>query len=149
MSRKPETSAFLTAFHGTFKGLLQWDDLDRFWAVVQAQAGAGWHIYAVGETPPKTPATADAVKNFIHEINMLLRRDHHEDICGIVYADSLTDPTLIKIYDPHNLGVACGYSDHPPLPGWVMSVLLPSSLQGQNTPPQARRRWWQRLWATH
>ena len=54
-------------------------------------------------------------------------------------------PTYIKIFDPHNLGVACGYSDNPPLPGWVVSRIRPEDLGALMTPPGGRRRWWQRL----
>jgi len=39
-----------------------------------------------------------------------LRADHHESYCGIVYADDLDKPRLIKIYDPNNLGSSCGSS---------------------------------------
>ena len=47
---------------------------------------------------------------FVTEIDRLLRQDHAEDYCGIVYADDLQQPRFIKIYDPNNLGVSCGYS---------------------------------------
>jgi len=53
---------------------------------------------------------------------------------------------MVKIYDPHNLGVTCGYSDNPPLPGWVLSRLAPVDLEAARQ-PAGRRRWWQRLFA--
>ena len=81
----------------------------------------------------------------ISEIDELLRAEHKEDYCGIVYADDLQNPTFIKIFDPNNLGVSCGFSDHPPLPGWVLSLSKPEDLPNAFPPPQNRRRWWQRL----
>jgi hypothetical protein len=58
---------------------------------------------------------------FIERIDTLLRNEHHESYCGIVYADDLDNPRLIKIYDPNNLGSSCGSSKNPPGPGWIMS----------------------------
>jgi hypothetical protein len=54
---------------------------------------------------------------------------------------------LVKIFDPHNLGVSCGFSDNPPLPGWILSKLAPIDLK-VSTLPGNRRRWWQRLFGT-
>jgi hypothetical protein len=126
---------------------MSWKNLDDFWDVVRGQAHAGWHIYAVGEPVPTAPSTRDEVLKFIAEVDALLRRDHREDYCAIVYTDSKTEPTFIKIFDPNNLGVSCGYSDNPPLPGWVMSLLPPSELKDNRALAEGRRRWWQKLWA--
>jgi hypothetical protein len=75
----------------------------------------------------------------------LLRREHDEKYCGIVYADDLQSPSFIKIYDPNNLGVSCGYSDNPPLPGWVLSKIQPVDLQSTQVVPKNRQRWWRAL----
>lgn len=137
--------AFLAAFRGSFTSALRWHHLDALWERVRERAGAGWYLYHVGDPPPQSPADADQVAHFITEIDALLRTEHREDYCGIVYADCPTEPALIKIYDPHNLGVSCGYSDNPPLPGWVMSLLPPCDLPASRVPPKGRQRWWQRL----
>jgi hypothetical protein len=136
---------FLLAFRGSFTSALRWHQLDALWERVREHADAGWYVYAVGEAPPAAPADADALKHFVGEIDRLLREEHDEDYCGIVYADDLSRPTFIKIYDPHNLGVSCGYSDNPPLPGWVMSLIPPVDLPASRIVPKNRRRWWQRI----
>lgn len=135
---------FLAAFRGSFTSALRWHQLDELWERVRERADAGWYLYAIGEPPPSAPADADAVGRFIDEIDRLLRTEHDEDFCGIVYADDLGAPTMIKVYDPNNLGVVCGFSDNPPLPGWVMSLLPPVDLPAA-LPPKGRRRWWQRV----
>jgi hypothetical protein len=135
---------FHQAFRGSFTSALRWHHLDDLWQVVRSDAGGGWYLYAVGETPPEESSEADQVEKFIDEIDKLLRREHDEDYCGIVYADDLNQPSLIKIYDPNNLGVSCGYSDNPPLPGWVMSKLKPADLSAQVL-PNNRKRWWRSL----
>ena len=144
-----ESSAdpFIEAFRGSFTSALRWHHLDALWCGVRGDAGGGWYIYAVGESPPERSADAAQVVLFLDHIDRLLRREHDEDYCGIVYADDLGEPAFIKIYDPNNLGVSCGYSDNPPLPGWVMSKIPPVSLQHAMATPNNRRRWWRRLWS--
>ena len=140
------TAPFLQAFRGSFTSALRWPQLDDLWQRVRERAGAGWYLYAIGEAPPTAPSDAAQVDTFVAEIDKLLRREHHEDYCGIVYADDPKAPTFIKIYDPNNLGVSCGYSDNPPLPGWVMSLIPPVDLPAAQ-PPKARRHWWQQLFS--
>lgn len=136
---------FRAAFRGRFENILRWEQLDALWERLERDAGGGWYIYAVGEQPPERPADAELLKKFLAEIGTLLRREHSESYCGIVYTDSTAAPGFVKIFDPHNLGVSCGFSDHPPLPGWILSKLPPVDLQAAAPVPGNRRRWWQRL----
>ncbi len=141
-----EQNSYLQAFKGSFVSTLRWHQLDALWQVLKADADGGWYIYAIGEPPPTSAAPADSLLKFIASIDLLLREEHKENYCGIVYADSLEQPGFIKIYDPNNLGVSCGYSDNPPLPGWVLSKLPPVDLEA-TVVPKNRRRWWQALWS--
>jgi hypothetical protein len=142
---KPVTDPFAAAFRGRFRNVLSWEQLDRLWEALRHDADNGWHIYATGETPPVEPASAEMLRSFLSEIYGLLREEHDEEYCGIVYADSFESPRFVKIYDPGNLGVSCGYSDHPPLPGWILSRLPPSDLNAAARTPANRRRWWRHL----
>ncbi len=146
MRPAPIENPYYAAFRGHFSGVLSWGDLDAFWKVVRENAAAGWYLYAIGEPPPTQPSPADQVNTFLDEIDALLRKDHQEDYCGIVYTDSKTRPAMIKIFDPSNLGVQCGFSDNPPLPGWILSLLPPVSLEGGDHRPEGRKRWWRKLW---
>ena len=136
---------FLRAFRGGFTSALRWPQLDQLWEVLRDRADEGWYVYQVGEVPPSEPVSGEQFARFLGEIHTLLRRDHEEDYCGIVYADDMQNPRLVKIYDPHNLGVVCGSSDKPPLPGWVLSRLPPCDLPSAMVPTGSRRRWWKRL----
>ena len=139
--------AFMAAFRGSFTSALRWHHLDDLWERLADCADGGWYIYAVGEVPPPQPADAEQLHDFIREIDKLLRAEHEEDYCGIVYADDLKEPTFIKIYDPNNLGVSCGYSDNPPLPGWLLTRMRPCDLKFTQVVPKNRKRWWQRLFS--
>ena len=136
---------FVNAYRGSFTSMMRWPHLDDFWSLLNEQADDNWYIYAVGEEPPIVPVTKDKLLSFIKEIDILLHKDHTEDYCGIVYADDKMSPSFIKIYDPNNLGVSCGFSDNPPLPGWILSKIQPVELESALNPPNNRRRWWKRL----
>lgn len=139
-----ESSAFMEAYKGEFRGVLRWHQLDALWEQISTEP-EGWFIYAVGESVPTVAASRDELLNFISEIDQLLHTDHDEDYCGIVYVDSFTSPSLVKIFDPANLGSVCGSSGKITLPGWVMSRIQPVDLQATIPLPNNRRRWWNRL----
>lgn len=141
MQTSAQLSEFDRLFDGTLYSLLSWKQLSDFWERVDTEAG--WYLYALGEDRPEEPADAEHVAAFTREIDTLLRREHHEDYCGIVYADNLDNPSIIKIYDPNHLGTSCGSSKHRILPGWVMSRMPPSDLAPSHLVPQNRKRWWQ------
>ncbi len=138
-------SDFMLAFKGSFTSALRWPQLDDLWQALKEDATGGWYIYAVGESPPETSTDDAELLIFVDRIDELLRSEHDEEYCGIVYADDLKQPTFIKIYDPNNLGVSCGYSDNPPLPGWILSKLKPVDLPAMAM-PNNRKRWWHSLW---
>lgn len=141
----PPQDEFQRQMTGLLFSLLSWKQLSEFWVKVDRRAG--WYLYAVGEAVPTLPASAEQVEKFIVEIDALLRRDHHENYCGIVYADNLDKPAFIKIYDPNHLGSSCGSSKNTPLPGWVMSQVPPAELHLKYTLPANRKRWWQGLFS--
>lgn len=134
-------------FRGLFYGMTKWTDLDHLWLKVKEQISDDWYIYAVGHEVPVTTTEATNVVKFIDEIDVLLRTEHDEDYCSIVYADDAENPSFIKIFDPNNLGVSCGFSDNPPLPGWVMSKMKPCDLNAAFPPPKGRQRWWNKIFS--
>jgi hypothetical protein len=141
---------FYLAFTGSFQGILKWSNLDTLWDTVKASE-QHWYIYAIGEQPPKKPATNDELKHFIDELDGLLRREHGEEYCGIVYTDDIQAPKFIKIFDPNNIGTSCSIAKTPPLPGWILSVTppidLPDKLLQQTFQDKNRKRWWNKLFA--
>jgi hypothetical protein len=129
-------------YNGLLFSLMSWEQLEAFWGKIDRSAG--WYLYAVGETLPESAADAETATRFLREIDALLRRDHHEDYCGIVYADDLDNPTLVKIYDPNNLGSSCGGTGkHAIPPGWVMSRVPPREIIHSGVVAANRKRWWQ------
>jgi hypothetical protein len=148
MTEQNLESAYLDKFrNGSFTSALRWHNLDDLWEVLRADVNDDWYLYAIGSPVPEQPSKHDELLVFIEKIDELLRKDHEEDYCGIVYADDLKSPTMVKIFDPHNLGVTCGYSDNPPLPGWVISKLQPVDLVTNQVIANNRKKWWQKLFS--
>ena len=138
-------SGYITQFKGNFKSTLRWHDLDAFWKILNDMNHGQWFIYHIGDEPPKQASDAATLHQFIVEIDQFLKSEHEEDYCGIVYADNLLEPSIVKIYDPNNLGVSCGFSDNPPLPGWTLSLAPPEDLPRALPPPTNTKRWWRKL----
>lgn len=125
-----------------FTGVLQWSELDDLWEKVKMHPQK-WYIYTVGETPPQKTAEAEMLLQFINETNLLLRREHHYDYCGIVYTNDREKPTLIKIFDPHHLGAVCGSSGTVVLPRWILSQIPPQPIENSDSIRQTH--WWQKF----
>ena len=126
---------YMQSFKGNFRGILSWDDLTQFWNTLRQRNQGRWYVYATGERPPASPLPAAELEQFIQLADQDLRDNHEYDYCGIVYVDSPDEPSFIKIYDPNNLGVSCGFSDNPPLPKWVLSHMRPIDVEAASTPP--------------
>ena len=140
------SAEFIEKYNGVLKGVMRWELLDELWTSIRKQQQDGWYIYAPGHDIPEKTANSEDVDHFISRMDKLLRDEHDEDYCGIVYADDLTRPSLVKIFDPHNLGVSCGSSANPPLPGWIMSLSKPEAIGQDAVVPGNRQRWWRKLW---
>ncbi|MCW8928858.1 MAG: hypothetical protein OQL19_01315 [Gammaproteobacteria bacterium] len=137
---------FMEKYHGRLVGVLRWEHLEELWEIIHAGKTDDWFIYHIGEPPPVIACQSDKFQHFIEEIDKLLKQDHEHDYCGIVYVDNKTTPSFIKIYDPSNLGHACGSNGAPPpLPGWILSKIQPIDLEVAIAPPGIRRRWWQKI----
>lgn len=145
MTDERHDSAYLRAYNGLLKGILRWPDLDAVWARLQQQSSDGWYIYTIGEVPPIVPASPTGLERFLAAIRQRLLDEHKQDYCGIVYADDLDEPRFVKIYDPANLGMVCGSSAAPPLPGWTLSRVPPVNVERLASQPDDRRKWWRRV----
>ncbi|HET9112315.1 MAG TPA: hypothetical protein VFN66_00440 [Burkholderiales bacterium] len=133
-------SEFTAKLDGMLYSLLSWDQLTAFWPRIDVHAG--WYIYAVGQELPAAVSAPEQVRDFLQQIDALLRKEHEERYCGIVYSDDVEAPRFVVIYDPHNLGVSCGSSKDRVLPGWILSQVAPELLQ-PTVVPNNRKRWWE------
>ncbi len=140
------TGEFTARLSGRFFGVLAWRQLDDLWARLRARP-EGWYVTMSGQAiaaEAVAPLAAAELDRFIGEVDVLLRKEHREDYCGIVYVDNLDQPAFIKIYDPNNLGSSCGGAGGIP-PRWVLSRIPPDAVEDDAPVPGNRLRWWQGL----
>jgi len=141
-------NTFAARMNGRFYGVLQWADLDKLWEKVRAEP-EGWYAALTGEPPPTMPMTVEEQGKFITEIDALLHKEHHYDYCGVVYVDDPGKPTLLKIFDPYNMGSGCRVGGDPIPPLWVLSRIQPTLLQSNIPLSHSRKRWWQGLFGAN
>ncbi len=132
--------AFHARLKGTFSGILQWQQLDELWARVKPGL---WFFYQVGEDVPEEALGGGELAARIDALNRLLHSEHDYHYCGIVYADDVEQPTLIKVYDPGNMGSSCSRDTTPSPPGWILSTEPPALIETHAPTPNNRKRWWQ------
>jgi hypothetical protein len=135
-----EAMAFHARLKGTFHGILQWQQLDALWERVKS---GHWFFYQLGEAVPENALHGSELAERVDALNALLHNEHEYDYCGIVYADQVEIPTLIKVYDPNNLGSACSHSTTPTPLRWILSTAQPPLIENHDPAPNSRKRWWQ------
>ena len=137
---------FNQLLNGYFEGILRWSQLDDLWQQLK-QSDAEWFVYQIGSPIPQQPLTTAELHKSIDELNALLRQEHEYDYCGIVYANDIKNPTLIKVYDPNNLGSSCGCGGDKIPPRWIISQQQPEEIIDDAPTPANRKRWWSRLFS--
>jgi hypothetical protein len=140
---KTTSPNFEQSLHGRFEGILRWPDLDDLWVQVKASKRP-WYIYEVGMDVPDAPISETKLAGEIDAINKLLRDNHDEDYCGIVYVDDPETPTLVKVFGPKNLGASCGSSGSKTWPRWILSHMAPSAV-GVKLDDKGKPTWWKAL----
>lgn len=139
-----QTPDFAQRLEGKFTGILRWEQLEALWDAING-SGKAWFLYQIGNELPSLPLKGDGLRHALQELDRLLRTDHEHDYCGIVYADRPAEPTLVKVYDPNNLGYSCGSSGLKIPPRWIISLQRPTEILDDAPTPKNRQRWWRRL----
>jgi hypothetical protein len=83
-----------------------------------------WYLYNTSKVVPKTVVNANDFLNAINNIKKVIKSEHQERYCGIVYTNDLNNPDFVKIFHPNNLGKSCGSSENPPIPQWLLSKMF-------------------------
>lgn len=136
-------TAFLDTYKGRMSGVLRWSQLDSLWQALQAEDG--WYLYEVGGAPPEASLSDEKLETAIQKIEVFLRKEHDENYCGVVYADDLKAPSLLKIYHPKKMGASCGSSGSTVLPKWTLSKQAPIDLVSWALERDQKPAWWKHM----
>jgi TusA-related sulfurtransferase len=113
---------------GTLAGIIDWQVLDRIFSIIQHSDDSKWRLYSNDTHPPgdkisKDVDTSDDLAASLQSLNAYLRQSHPRNYCGLVFTDSFTEPTIIRIFDPKFLTSMCNIYGNTPAPSWVISSL--------------------------
>lgn len=120
----PDT-AFWRAYSGRFAGLLKWEDADALFARLAA-SGGDWFVFDPAGDAPTAPV--DDLAAALAEARACLDQVRSRSYCGAVFVDDPAAPAFVKVFDPYQMGGACGGSAERVLPRWIFSRLAPDPL---------------------
>lgn len=142
MNDLPDTD-YWNAFRANSHGILSWQKLDVFWANL-VQADRPWYVFELGGPAPEQSLTNRQLIEFLACATEFTKRRGQPEYCGCVYVDDMQAPRFIRIFDPKNMGSACGGSGNMIMPKWNLSRLKPESLPDADT-PAANSNWISRI----
>jgi TusA-related sulfurtransferase len=129
MSEKISTSnQRVEILPGALAGVIEWPILDQIWRVAQHAEDSKWNVLENDKPLPgaSRPTIGDFHGDLASSLNALkdyLRQSHPQRYCGLVFTDSITDPTLIRIFDPKLVTSMCNIYGNTPAPSWVISTM--------------------------
>jgi len=138
-------SNYLTEFQGRFIGVMQWNVCNTLLEKLIAEPATDWYLYDTLTPVPQTTISADELVENLTDIHTILKTEHRERYCGIVYVNDLKNPTFVKIFNPNNLGKVCGSSENPPIPQWLLSKTKPEDVVEKFSPPTKNKRFISKL----
>jgi hypothetical protein len=126
MQPLPDTE-FWRAYQGPFSGVLKWSDVDALWAWL-ADNNEGWFAFDPDQAAPDAPLAADEFATFLQGAVDLVNSRRERSMSGAIYRDDVDSPTMLKIFDPVNMGSACSISGERVMPRWILSRMKPDDL---------------------
>jgi hypothetical protein len=109
---------YLAQFQDRFIGIMQWEDCHALFEKLSNNSN-DWYLYNTSKVVPKTVVNANDFLNAINNIKKVIKSEHQERYCGIVYTNDLNNPDFVKIFHPNNLGKSCGSSEIPIV--WIVA----------------------------
>jgi len=135
-------SDFWQLFSKRASGILQWSDMDAFWAQLK-HAGGHWYVFDPSQDAPETPLSGNELQVALDTAQTLVNQRRELPMSGAVYVDNRETPTFFKVFDPANMGSSCSCSTEPVMPRYIFSRIKPDSLPF--APPPAKPGLFSRL----
>ncbi|CAB5502790.1 hypothetical protein [Bathymodiolus thermophilus thioautotrophic gill symbiont] len=129
---------YLAQFQGRFIGIMQWDDCRALFDKLSSNPN-DWYVYDTSKVAPKTVTNTNDFLDTINNIKKIIKSEHQERYCGIVYTNNLDNPDFVKIFHPNNLGKSCGSNENPPIPQWLLSKIKPVEVMVNFNSPSKKK----------
>jgi TusA-related sulfurtransferase len=113
---------------GTLAGVIEWHTLEQIWHVIHHANYSRWHVFEndtplPGSNRPNVVEPSGELASSLNALKDYLRQSHPQRYCGLVFADSFTEPTLIRVFDPKLVTSMCNIYGNTPAPSWVISTM--------------------------
>ncbi len=135
-------SDFWQLFSKRASGILQWSDMDAFWAELK-HTGGQWYVFDPSQDAPEMPLSGNELQVALDTAQTLVNQRRELPMSGTVYVDNRETPTFFKVFDPANMGSSCSCSTEPVMPRYIFSQIKPDSLPF--APPPAKPGLFSRL----
>ncbi|MBW5290355.1 MAG: hypothetical protein Rsou_0922 [Candidatus Ruthia sp. Asou_11_S2] len=120
---------YIERLKSRFIGIMQWgDDCHALFDKLNSNP-SDWYLYDTLKVAPKAVVNASEFIDTLSDIKKVIKSEHQERYCGIVYTNDLDNPDFVKIFHPNNLGKVCGSSENPPIPRWLLSKDRPTDIE--------------------
>ncbi|BBB24261.1 conserved hypothetical protein [Isorropodon fossajaponicum endosymbiont JTNG4] len=119
---------YIERLKGRFIGIMQWDDYHALFDKLNSNPN-DWYLYDTLKVAPKAVVNASEFIDTLSDIKKVIKSEHQERYCGIVYTNDLDSPDFVKIFHPNNLGKVCGSGENPPIPRWLLSKDKPMDIE--------------------
>jgi TusA-related sulfurtransferase len=121
-------NVFAEQANGNLTGLLSWDEFDEVCERIKHDTRTDWFVYNLDEQPPLHTTTDDERLQFITSLNTKIHTQYAREHCGIAFTDSVSEPGILKIFNPKLLKSICNVYGNSPVHGWVISREQPIDL---------------------
>ena len=88
---------FIERFNGRFNGIMNLEECYEFFNSLKSNP-CDWYFYDTDESPSLETLSKESFIQTIEEIKNIIKTDHSESYCGLVYVDDLSNPQFFKIF---------------------------------------------------
>lgn len=150
-----QTATFIQRLSGRFDGMIRLEDVAR---LEERMASAdGWFLVEPGRPLPECPVDGAHAREHLRVLVEEILTVEQGVWTTMVFAQSMEDPEVVKVYHPRRAGCGCGGGTDVK-PWWVLSRVIPEPVPGWpsanmetcasgsgGTQPQEGLSWWNRL----
>ena len=140
--------SFTERLKGRFDGFVRLEDARRL--AEKLGESDGWYLLEPGEALPEEAVPGEIAQAHLDGLVDEILLDRKGRWTTMVYAQSFTDPMVIKVFHPRRAGCGCGPASDIK-PWWVLTRTPPESIPAWETPevcdadaaPKGRS-WWKK-----
>ncbi len=142
-----ESLTFSQRLEGRFEGVVRETDAHQLSESVGQSDG--WYLIDPSADSPQISVTGEKAQSHLNTLVAEILSAEQGVWSTMVYAQTLKDPWLIKVFHPRRAGCGCGEGGGI-LPWWVLSRIPPEPIPAWHSAicsidANSGKKWWQKL----